>query len=65
MIKFSIRGSVYGDPEVTPGEFGVGVIPRDKENLSQVVIYSPVSDDLAITGYETNDPKAYELTWRN
>jgi hypothetical protein len=63
MIKFSIRGSVYGDPEVTPGEFGVGVIPRDKENLSQVVIYSPVSDDLAITGYETNDPKAYELTW--
>jgi len=34
MIKFSIRGSVYGDPEVTPGEFGVGVIPRDKENLS-------------------------------
>lgn len=63
MVKLSIRGSVYGDPEVTPGEFSVGVIPRDKENLSRVVIYSPVSDDLAITSYETNDPKAYELTW--
>lgn len=63
MVKLSIRGSVYGDPEVTPSEFSVGVIPHDKENLSQTVVYSPVSDDLQITGYESNDPKTYELTW--
>lgn len=62
-IKLSINGIVFDDPAVIPESFVLGEIGWDKELQSQAFIYSATSDDLTITGYETDDPKGHELTW--
>lgn len=62
-VTLSIHGSVYKDPTISPDSFGVGEIEWDKPKVNQATIFSTTSDDLQILGYESSDPKSYELTW--